>query len=200
MSDLAGAVRVGYADRSHAAQQVFRATMWAMARPGCIDQLPVSGAVPAPLAAGAAALLLALADYETPVWLDDTLANTAEVGELIRFHTGAPITVDPSESMIAVVAEPARMPPLAAFQQGTLEYPDRSTTVILQMDQLGTDGFWLEGPGIDGRRRLAAAPLPGDFLAQWAENGAAYPCGVDVLLVAGERVAALPRSTHIVGG
>ncbi len=41
--------------------------------------------------------------------------------------------------------------------------------------------------------------MPGDFLAQWARNRAGFPLGVDLILVAGDRIACLPRSTRILG-
>lgn len=40
--------------------------------------------------------------------------------------------------------------------------------------------------------------LPQDFAAQWRENGALFPLGIDLLLVADGKVAALPRTTRIV--
>jgi alpha-D-ribose 1-methylphosphonate 5-triphosphate synthase subunit PhnH len=44
---------------------------------------------------------------------------------------------------------------------------------------------------------LHAAGLPGDFVARWAANHALFPRGVDLVLCAGERLAALPRSVAI---
>jgi len=39
--------------------------------------------------------------------------------------------------------------------------------------------------------------LPDDFTARWANNRALFPRGVDVILVAGTDIAALPRTVHI---
>ncbi len=39
--------------------------------------------------------------------------------------------------------------------------------------------------------------LPADFIAQWAANHALYPRGVDMVLCAGDRLCALPRSVQI---
>jgi alpha-D-ribose 1-methylphosphonate 5-triphosphate synthase subunit PhnH len=57
----------------------------------------------------------------------------------------------------------------------------------------------LRGPGIAGTRRLAASPLPADFLDQLADNRARFPRGVDVLLAAPDAIAGLPRSLHVTG-
>ena len=193
------AVAAGFAEPVLAAQATFRTVMDAMARPGNVLRLAgVAGL--APLAPGAAAIALTLLDYETPFWLDARLSAAPEVARFISFHTGARPTDDPADAAFAFVAAPAAMPPFSAFAQGSAEYPDRSTTLVLQVTHLAeTDGMVLRGPGIAGARRLAASPLPADFLAQFAENRAQFPCGVDILLAANDAVAGLPRSLHVEG-
>lgn len=155
---------------------------------------------PPPLAGGAAAVLLALADYETPVWLDAPLRSAPEVVGFVRFHTGAPIVDAPGEAAFAIISDPARMPPFAAFRQGTADYPDRSSTLLIQVECVSQSGLSLAGPGIDGQIGFAAEPLPTDFGAQLADNHAGFPCGVDLVFIAGGGLVALPRSTRLVGG
>jgi alpha-D-ribose 1-methylphosphonate 5-triphosphate synthase subunit PhnH len=194
------AVAAGFAEPVLAAQATFRGVMDAMARPGTIYRL--SGvAAPMPLSASAAAIALTLLDYETPFWLDAPLADTGDVARFISFHTGARVTADPAAAAFAFVAAPAAAPPFADFAQGSAEYPDRSTTLVLQVTRLGEgDGMVLRGPGIAGTRRLAASPLPADFLDQLADNRARFPRGVDVLLAAPDAIAGLPRSLQVAGG
>src|SRR5262249_14125495 len=143
----------------------------------------------------AAAVAATLLDYETPLWLDPLLARASQVVEWIRFQTGAPMTVDPRQAAFAIIAEPAQAPPFDLFALGTAEYPDRSTTIILQVQRLG-DGecLSLSGPGIAGQTQLAAEPLPLDLHDRLAANRALFPRGVDVMLVSPDAVAALPRS------
>lgn len=190
----------GFADPVHDSQKVFRTALDALARPGRIAQIAATLESPAPLLATSASLLLALADYETTVWLDDALAEAAEVGNFIRFHTGAPLTRIRREADFAVIAAPLAMPPLASFAQGTPEYPDRSTTLIVQVGSLANDRWLFAGPGIPGRLSFSAAPLPADFPRQLADNRARFPRGVDVVFVTREEIAALPRSCRIVEG
>lgn len=187
----------GFAEPVFDAQAVFRAAMMALARPGSLQPLSVRCAPPEPLNAVSAALALALCDYETPVWLDPVLAAADDVATYLRFHTGAPVTQDPSQATFALIAEAACLPPLSAFAVGSAEYPDRSTTVILQVGDLSnTAETQLSGPGIDGVQDFHAAPLPPTFWLEVQRNHACFPRGVDILFAAPDMLAGLPRSTR----
>jgi alpha-D-ribose 1-methylphosphonate 5-triphosphate synthase subunit PhnH len=191
------AVAAGFAEPVLAAQSTFRTVMDAMARPGTVRRLD-GIAAPAPLSPVAAAIALTLLDYETPFWLDAPLAAAPEVARWISFHTGAPRTDDPARAAFAFMADAAAAPPFETFALGSQEYPDRSTTLVLQVERLSEgEGLTLRGPGIAGSRRLAASPLPADFLGRLADNRARFPRGVDILLVTADAVAALPRSLHV---
>jgi alpha-D-ribose 1-methylphosphonate 5-triphosphate synthase subunit PhnH len=181
-------------------QSVFRTVMDAFARPGRVLSLAKVCPAPAPLSAGAAAIALTLFDYETPVWLDRPLAASSDAVEWLRFHTGAPITSRPGEAAFALVTDMRALPPVDTFSTGTAEYPDRSTTLILQVEEFAGPSLTLTGPGIAGRQTFAAAPLPADFAAQCIANRALFPRGVDFLFVTAAAVAGLPRSTRIVEG
>jgi alpha-D-ribose 1-methylphosphonate 5-triphosphate synthase subunit PhnH len=92
------------------------------------------------------------------------------------------------------------VPELDRFDPGTDEYPDRSATVIVQVDTLsGGAGRRLTGPGIESEARLDAPGLPERFWEGLRANHGRFPRGVDVLLTAGSRLAALPRTTAVEG-
>lgn len=177
-------------------QAAFRALMDALARPGEIRRLPAVNA-PAPLMPATAAIVRSLADYETPVWLDTSFAEQAAAVDWIRFHTGAPMTRNAEGAGFALVADTGAMPPFAAFAQGDAEYPDRSTTIIAQMESFDGDAFTLAGPGIKTEYVVTLGALPHDFSERWAENRALFPRGIDLVLVAGEDVIALPRTVRV---
>jgi len=178
-----------------ASQAVFRAVMDASARPGTAKPLPPAIGAPSPLHATAAAVVLAMLDYETPVWLDTPLAQSRQVADWIRLHTGARVTSDPGQAAFAFIADPIQAPAFPAFSLGTPEYPDRSTTLVLQVQDFGTgERLLLSGPGIAGVRSFSAQPLPPDFQTRIAANRALFPRGVDLILVSPNSVAALPRS------
>jgi alpha-D-ribose 1-methylphosphonate 5-triphosphate synthase subunit PhnH len=105
---------------------------------------------------------------------------------------------EPRLANFALVAAPAELPPLGAFDSGSDEYPDRSATLVLQLEALEADGPWsLIGPGVHGEARLRARGLGADFLAQWRANAKSFPRGVDLFLASGARLCALPRTTRI---
>lgn len=177
-------------------QATFRALMEAMARPGEIKTLR-GIAAPAPLMVGTAAIVRSLADYETSVWLDATLAAEPAVAAWIRFQTGAPIVTDRQQAAFAVIGNANELPDFATFSSGSADYPDRSATLIVQIARFSGSAFCLTGPGIRAERPLAAEPLPDDFVERCADNRAMFPRGIDLLLVADGRAAALPRTVCV---
>ncbi|MFA6264909.1 MAG: phosphonate C-P lyase system protein PhnH [Pseudolabrys sp.] len=182
---------------AYASQSAFRALMECIARPGEIRTLDVVDA-PAPFAPATAALIRSLADYESSLWLDPAFAAAPQVAGWIRFHTGAPVVREPGDAAFALIADGRALPDFARFAQGTSEYPDRSTTLIIQIDGFTGETMTLRGPGVKATRNFAASPLPADFAARMRENRALFPRGVDVVLVAGREIAALPRSVTVV--
>jgi len=176
----------------------FRAVMDAFARPGEIRAVSSALTPPAPLSATAAALVTVMLDYETPVWLDAALSQQPAVGDWIRLHTGARVTSQPRQAAFALFADPTGAPAFDTFSLGTADYPDRSTTLVLQVQGFGKgETLSLSGPGIADVRPFSSEPLPPDFRSRLIANRALFPRGVDVILVAPGAVAALPRSTHV---
>lgn len=201
MTRLATDPGVGFADPVLASQSVFRGVMDALARPGSIQTLPASAAVAGPgtMSAGVAALVLALADHDTPLWLDAALAASGETANWLRFHTGAPLVDDVSQCVFALIGDGRSMPPLARFALGSDEYPDRSATLIVQVETL-TDGppLVLSGPGIRGTAVCRAGGLPANIAEQLATNRTLFPRGIDLVLVSGTQLISIPRSTRVV--
>jgi len=198
MDIAAQSIEGGFADPVFNAQTVFRTVMDAMARPGSVQPLPALARPPAPLSATAGAVALALCDNDTPLWLDPALHVSAAIGSWLGFHTGAPLANTPADAHFAFVATPAEMMALDGFAQGTQDYPDRSTTLILQVSDL-TSGtpLLLEGPGIETSATIAPAQMPRHFIEQWKQNIQRFPRGVDIILATAEGIACLPRTTRI---
>ena len=191
----------GFDDPVFQSQDVFRRVMNAMARPGTIETMSVAGAPPAPLAASAGAVALTLFDADTPVWLDARLGRAPAVADWLRFHTGAHTVPDRERAHFALIADPSAMAGFDGFSPGTQPYPDRSATLIAQVETLtGGLPLILTGPGIKDTRTIAPRGLPAEFAALWSANRALFPRGVDMILAGADGVAALPRTTRIEAG
>ena len=187
----------GFSDPVFQSQAAFRALLAALSEPGTLQCVAAEIAPPEGLATATATALLTLADYETPVWLPEALRN-GPAGAWLRFHCGAALVDDPTEAAFAVVDGAADAPKLSAFNLGTDQFPDRSTTVIVQVAALeGGPALTLAGPGILGSRNIAPQGLRSGFTNELRENGTLYPLGVDVLLAHGTGLIGLPRSTQI---
>jgi len=189
-----------FADPVLATQAAFCTVMQAMAQPATVARIASDVAAPVPLSRAAAAIALTLLDYETAVWLDSALAQASDVADWIAFHTGAPRTDDPQQAAFAFVAEPELVPAFDRFALGNDEYPDRSTTVVLQVKQMiAGEGISFAGPGIAKTQTLRASPLPSDFQPRLIANRDLFPRGIDLILATDNEIAALPRSLRVVG-
>jgi alpha-D-ribose 1-methylphosphonate 5-triphosphate synthase subunit PhnH len=187
----------GFADPVMDSQAVFRRVMNALAEPGTIADLAGFVSPPAPLSQATAAILLTLADYDTPVWFERPENNDDAIGWM-SFHTGAPRTADVSRAAFAVLEKMSPVEAWSSFPIGTSDYPDRSATLLLPVEGLvGGEPLKLTGPGIETQTMIAPLGLPEGFVAVMAENRAAYPLGLDVLLVCGGEAIGLPRTTRI---
>jgi len=181
-------------------QRVFRAVLDASSHPGRVVAVPPPVETPPPLWPATASLCLALVDMDTPLWLD-AAARAPDVAEYFRFHCGCRIVTAPGIARFAIVVDPRQMPALEEFDVGTDEYPDRSATVIVQVEALeeGIAGQRLAGPGIENEARLLARGLPEGFWRSIRQNHALFPRGVDVILSADDLIAAIPRTTRVIG-
>jgi len=186
----------GFADRPREAAAAFRAALDAMARPARIREAR-GAAPPAGLSPGAGALLLCLADAETPVWLPERLRD-GPVAQWLRFHTNAPAAPDRAAARFGL-GDWTELAPPGGWPLGDPAYPDRSATLIVEVPALeGGAPLRLSGPGIGGT--LDFAPdLPADAAAVLRENARGFPLGLDFFFAAGARIAALPRSTRLEG-
>lgn len=178
----------GFDNAAQQSAQAFRAAMRAMARPGTLET--VQGATPPQgLSVAAGSLILTLCDPDTPLHLAGR-CDAAPVRDWVRFHTGAPI-VGPEYAMFAV-GQWSDLTPITRFQTGTPEYPDRSATLIVELDVLAANGARLTGPGIKSSATLS---LP--EINAFKDNSNLFPLGCDFFFTCKDQVAGLPRTTRI---
>ena len=180
------------------AQASFRAVLDAMAAPGTVRPLAAAIAAPGRLMTAAVAVALALCDHDTPVWLDNELGEDDDVAAWLRLQCGCRVVAEPRAAAFAFIGAPQALPRLDEFSLGTADFPDRSATIVLQVEALrGGPPLTLCGPGIRDRNVLHASGLPDDMAGRLAANRALFPRGVDFILTAGKEIAALPRSVRL---
>lgn len=193
--DTASTLAPGFDNPVYDSIKVFRAVAEAMAHPGAIKHVPARPPAPAQLMPAAAALCLTLLDFETPLWLQHP---QRELTDYLKFHCGCPLAAEPLTAAFALITDTAAMPAPSAFNAGEPEYPDRSATLFVQVSSLSNaTGVRLSGPGLREANRLDVAGVSAAYWRQVQSARAAFPCGVDIVFVWGERIAALPRTTAV---
>ncbi len=187
----------GFDDPVMCSQRIFRMLLDAMASPGKVIDSDIRLEAPTPLLATSAGICLTLLDGETPLWLD-AKADQPQVREYLRFHCGCLLTARAKDAQFALIADAQSVPPPEQFELGTDEEPERSATLIIQVETLSPEGeLKLTGPGIEAARRLHIAPFPPAFFQQVVLNQSLFPRGLDFVFASSSRIAALPRSTRI---
>lgn len=157
----------------------FEALMWALARPGTVQDLP------SPDVAGIAEALL---DRECRVFCDDA-ALAARVSSF-----GAALV--PVALADHCFLSPTDQESFAQVPVGSDLYPDAGATVISSAQFGKGQKLRLTGPGIESRIDIALGGLA-DWLWPLRAARCRYPAGFDLFLTCGAQVIGLPRSTRI---
>ena len=191
----------GFDEPVRDAQQAFRQLLKVMSEPGVIRMLDHVDAL-GELSPAALTTLLSLMDQTTSLWLSPSL-DTELIRTNLNFHAGAPRVDQPADADF-VMAKAGELTSLDGLKIGEPEYPDRSCTLVIQLDQLeaGDDQpdlltLKLSGPGIPGQRMLSLSHPGEALLAYLLERPDPFPQGLDLILVSGTRVAAIPRTTQV---
>lgn len=188
----------GFDHEAFGSQAVFRTALQALSHPARPIDMPMGAAAPTHGHMAAAVLLLGLLDADTRLWLSPSLASS-DAAAWLRFHTGCTLVTDPAQAQFCWFAQNDECPSLAELAQGSDTWPDQSATCVIEVQRLLADapGWTLQGPGIPDERQLKVQGLPAGFEAQWMDNHASFPRGVDVFLASPTQIAGLPRTTHL---
>lgn len=191
-------VMEGFTHDAYGSQAVFKTSLNALSYPGRPMKMPFNCALPAQGQGAAAALLLGLLDSNTTLWMSPNLFDS-DAAPWLRFHTGCKVSKDVHTAQFIWVAFGDPIPQLSTLTLGNDEYPDQSATCILETQGFNehSEGWVIQGPGIDGERQLTVLGLPETFEGQWAINHAIFPRGVDVFFTDATHIVGLPRSTRI---
>lgn len=176
-------------------QQAFRLILKALSEPGVIVELPDVPAWGA-LNAATTAVLLTLADQETPLQLCAEL-KCEQVLTNIRFHTGAALAARQEDVHLAVWDNQLQPAELSALPHGSEVSPEFGATLVVQVSALeGSSALHLSGPGIEKQREISPS-LPMALRNYLLERPQRFPPGLDIILTSGGRLMALPRTTRV---
>ncbi len=201
MSAVLAELGRGFAQPVHDAQQVFRAVLEAMSRPGRIQALPAAVLDPLEtpaLGRATTAVLLTLLDAETRLWLHPSLRSEAARAYL-QFHTGVMQADDAARAGFAIIEADHATPALwQALPSGSDAVPQDGATLIVEVPSLD-EGLTLSlsGPGVETVQPLRVAGLHAGFWQARRQMEASFPLGIELILTCGDRLAALPRSTRV---
>ena len=201
-------------------QQVFRAALDALARPGTVHRLPVGhGDDHADRPPAALLPLLALADLTTPACVLADGTDGPEWADVVRAMTSAPASALAQASLVAAL-RPVTEGELASLLTGSAAAPEDGALACLSVAGIrpvpdhgnpaggapgegapgGADDrlLRLSGPGVPGARQLVVAGLPPGFAATRRDLIRDFPAGTDLLLitVSGD-ITGLPRTTLV---
>lgn len=160
----------------------FSAVMWAMARPGTVQDLPEPGLEP---------VIRALVDRECRASADDPAT------EAMLRDTGASLVPEALADHVCLsLGGDTGLERFLRLSSGDALYPETGATVLARA-VIGTGpGLRLSGPGIATTVGLRLGGLhPGLWPAR--ARLCRYPLGVEMIFIDGARLVALPRSTNV---
>ncbi|XNM82300.1 phosphonate C-P lyase system protein PhnH [Escherichia coli] len=149
-----------------------------------------------PLNIATTSVLLTLADNDTPVWLATPLSNDI-VSQSLRFHTNAPLVSQPEQATFAVTDEAISSEQLNALSTGTAVAPEAGATLILTGRQPERRTHVASHRRGHCRRTNDCSAAAGVDRHQLTERPHPFPLGIDLILTCGERLLAVPRTTHV---
>lgn len=187
----------GFAPTTLESQSVFRVVLDAMSRPGSVGSVSGDPGAPLPLDPAMAAVALCLFDHDTRVWLGDGIA-CIDVYDFLKLHCSCPLIKSGLQADFGLLLARDGVPGLAQFSRGTDAFPEKSTTLIIQVPGID-DGapIRLTGPGIETEATLRVSGMPDYFWQERRNQQETFPLGVDLIFTSGDRLVALPRSTRI---
>jgi alpha-D-ribose 1-methylphosphonate 5-triphosphate synthase subunit PhnH len=169
---------------SHA---VFMTLLRSLAEPGTVRDLPQ---LDASLFAG----VLALADVDATFSVDDEIDHPV-VSTLAAVTGSRPVAI--ADADLVVLTNGLEL--LDKVGRGSALRPEDGARLFLPVTSFdGAPVVDLSGPGVPGRRRLAASGIGVDDLLRLGDASGAFPCGIDTWLIDPHgSVVGLPRTTTI---
>ena len=179
-------------DPTLGSQQTFRAIFAAMEHPGQLVTIRENPQAPDVLNSASAAICLTLLACETPVWTD--VARESPAISWLQFGCGGAVVTESCMANFAIITKPATMPALDSFRVDPYEYPDKATTIVIQVDDI-LPAAVNKYPNIlfDNTVQLDLKGVPNKFWNQWWQLSSLYPLGVDIFFTCDDVLIALSK-------
>ncbi len=169
-------------------RNTFKALIWAFSRPGIVYQLPEhSSKFPDNFFAIAETVL----DLESSFFTEDI-----EIADFCTRTTARRERIEEAEYVFLPNMGSHDIELVEKANRGTMIYPDRSATIIMNAVIGAGPEYTFTGPGIETMQTIRLDKIPNEF---WRvrEKAMQYPIGWDVLFVDGGKVVGIPRTTHV---
>jgi len=182
------------------AQVHFRTILDSMARPGKVNNIgEIKIQSPANLHPASALVAFALLNRDVAFYVRN---NKEEISEYFVVNTNSkPTTISNADFVFIAGTDDDQI--LLETNIGVLEYPEKSATIIIDVDHIydvpkdQTHEIILQGPGVDGEKRVYVSNISSNILQALKEQNSEYPLGVDVILTDGEgNIMCIPRSNN----
>lgn len=195
-------VSSGFENIERDSQNIFRQVLNSFSRPGiAFDINPrVKSSASVTYSIGVS-LLLALMETGSVLYTPGELIDS-NLSNFLKFHTGCKLTTIANQAHYIWVQDPQCLPSLSSCALGSVEYPEKSSTLIIEVEsfksptQLSANHTW-HGPGIKEGIDLEIMGLNDSFWKERQEIRLLYPCGVDIIFCTATQIVALPRSTRV---
>ena len=169
----------GFDDLALGSHQTFRAIFAVMEHPGQIVTIHEYPDVPDVYNSASAATCLTLLEYETPVWTDVDRKSPAI--SWLQVECESSVVTEPCLADFAIITKPGSMPDLDYFRTDPKKYPEKATTIVVQVDDIlpVTDNKYFDiFLGRDGQLELNGVPKK--FRNQWQSLSGLYPLDIDI--------------------
>lgn len=182
------------------AQIHFRTILDCMSRPGKVNHIgEIKIQTPAEWHPASALVAFALLNRDVTFYANN---NSQIIAEYLTVNTSAnPTAVNKADFVFINGLDNGEV--LLNTNIGVLEYPEKSATVIIDVENIydvpkdQTHEIILQGPGVETEKRVYVRNISSSILEALKEQNSEYPLGVDVILTDREgNIMCIPRSNN----
>ena len=182
------------------AQLHFRIILDSMSRPGKVNNIgEIKIQSPEKLHPASALVAFALLNSDVAFYAQN---NKETISEYFVVNTNSkPTSINKADFVFIDGSNDGEV--VLEANNGVLEYPEKSATIVIDVDNIydvpkdQTHEIILQGPGVNGEKRVYIRNISASILQALKEQNSEYPLGVDVILTDSEgNIMCIPRSNN----